>query len=539
MQSIGDSTGNGGRSRRLAAFACLLITTGCGRSVPDSPTSKSSLALPVSIDATSRNVETFCGTCHPVPPPETFPASSWREEVVRGFKLCEESGKHLDLPSQEGVVKYYLERAPKALPALREFTTDSPPDYWKPVKVADDRSRDDPPAVANVRFVHLFDDRKLDVLICEMASGQIQVLRPYESPPRYSVIAKNLFHPAHAEVVDLDGDGFKDVLVADLGSYLPTDSKLGSVIWLRANKTGGFSTIPLAFDLGRVADVQAADFDGDGDKDLVVAVFGWHKQGEILYLENRSNPADPTHPVFAPRSIDSRHGTIHVPVADLNGDGRPDFVALLGQEHETVVAFLNEGGGQFTQRTIFKAPHPAFGSSGITLVDLDHDNDLDVLLTNGDVMDAPLLRPDQGVRWLENRGDYPFREHLLATLYGAHRAVAADLDGDGDVDIAACSFLPPSLFGKTRRESQLDAIVILEQVKTGSFLRRSLETIHCDHPTCDLGDFDGDGLSDLVVGRFLDHDPQDIAEAAAPDAPTGRILLWKNTGKPVKGVTAP
>ena len=115
------------------------------------------------------------------------------------------------------------------------------------------------------------------------------------------------------------------------------------------------------------------------------------------------------------------------------------------------MAFLNVGGGRFRREVIYDAPHPAFGSSGIQLVDLDGDGDRDVLMTNGDSLDSRLLRPDHGVRWLENRGRYPFRHHHLASLYGAHRAVAADLDGDGDLDIVAASFLPGDYYGSPPR----------------------------------------------------------------------------------------
>ena len=72
-----------------------------------------------------------------------------------------------------------------------------------------------------------------------------------------------------------------------------------------------------------------------------------------------------------------------------NRDGKPDFVAAITQEHETVVAFLNEGGGRFRKETIYTAPHPAFGINGMQLVDLDGDGDLDVLLTNGDALTSP------------------------------------------------------------------------------------------------------------------------------------------------------
>src|SRR5206468_5346209 len=175
----------------------------------------------------------------------------------------------------------------------------------------------------------------------------------------------------------------------------------------------------------RVADVQAADFRGTGKLDLVVAAFGWNTTGEIYFLENQTT--DWAHPKFVKRELDVRHGGIHVPVADLNGDGKPDFVALISQEHETVVAFVNEGGGQFRRQTLYSAPHPAWGSSGIQLVDLDGDGRLDVLMTNGDVLQPPyFVKPYHGVDWLQNQGGLRFQRRHLADFPGAMRAVAAD-----------------------------------------------------------------------------------------------------------------
>src|SRR5207247_250078 len=107
----------------------------------------------------------------------------------------------------------------------------------------------------------------------------------------------------------------------------------------------------------------------------------------------------------------------------------------ISQEHETVVAFLNDGKGQFTPQTLYTAPHPAYGSTGIQLVDLDGDGKLDVLYTNGDSMEKQYLQPFHGIHWLQNEGTYPFTDHLLTSMYGVHRAVAADLTGKGKLDI--------------------------------------------------------------------------------------------------------
>jgi hypothetical protein len=255
--------------------------------------------------------------------------------------------------------------------------------------------------------------------------------------------------------------------------------------------------------------------------DLVVAVFGWRNTGEILYLENRTT--DWSKPVFVPHVLDDRHGTIHVPVCDLNKDGKPDFVALISQEHETIVAFLNEGNGRFRKETIYTAPHPAYGSSGIQLVDLNGDGNLDVLYTNGDVLDipsSPLLKPYHGIQWLENRGKYPFVHHPLAPMYGAMRAVAADFTGKGKMDVIAVSFLPEGVFPE-RKKLDLDSIIYLEQIGPGRFIRHSLEKIHCDHLTCAAGDLFGNGRIDFVTGNHLLKE-----ESAAPEA----VEIWENQG---------
>src|SRR5262249_24206263 len=175
------------------------------------------------------------------------------------------------------------------------------------------RARPPAPAVSNVTLVPLFDDRRLDVLACDLRAGLVLALKPYAPAPAWQVLGA-VPNPAHAEVVDLDGDGVKDILVANLGSAESTDRRTGSVVWLRGERDGRFTPITLLEGVGRVADVQAADFRGVGKLDLVVSVFGWRTTGEVLYLENRTT--DWSHPVFVPHVLDDRHGAIHVPVGD-------------------------------------------------------------------------------------------------------------------------------------------------------------------------------------------------------------------------------
>lgn len=486
----------------LAAGAVLIVPAVFSPPPPEPPPA----------DDLEQRVHALCGSCHAYPPPSSFPKSGWRKEVEQGYEFAFSSGRSYPLmPRFEDVVEYYQARAPERLPppAIVRATTPCPVRFDA---IGDGAGRQEY-AVSNVSLVRLYGRPGPLVLACDMKLNVVKVCRPTESPPRWDVLA-HCPHPAHAEVVDLDGDGVPDILVACLGSFLPTDDLCGSVLWLRGDRSGNFTPVPLLTGVGRVADVRAADFSGDGKLDLVVAAFGWRTTGSILLLENRTT--DWAQPKFVPKTLDDRHGAIHVPVADLNGDGKPDFVALISQEHETVVAFLNMGGGEFRKETIWTAPHPAYGSSGIDLVDLDGDGRLDVLYTNGDAFDNFLIRPDHGVRWLQNKGSYPFVHHELAAMPGVHRAVAADFTGNGRLDVLAVSFLPRSRFPE---QAGIDSVILLEQVRPGEFVRHTLESGNASHATCAIGDLFGDGRPGFVTGTFAWQESADHS-----------VTFWRNRG---------
>jgi FG-GAP-like repeat len=464
-------------------------------------------------------VQRTCAICHLLPPPEILPKSAWKRVVrdmtgliVEGTGMpASSAASALDFDFEQ-IADYYERRAPSELPS---------PVPW-PAPGADParfvRHRLDfagakgPAAVANVQLLSLTAGAPPEVVAVDMLAGLVLVGagKPGSSGLRE---VGHLASPCHVSAVDLDRDGRTDLLVADLGNPVPGDTKQGSVTWMRSRPDGTYQAIPLATGLPRVADVEAGDFDGDGDLDLVVAAFGWRKVGAILLLENQTK--DWSKPVFETHVVDTRTGAIHVPVTDLDGDGRLDFVALVAQQHETVSAFLGDGKGNFREETIDRAPHPAWGSSGIQLVDLDGDKDLDVLVTNGDMLDDFQMKPYHGIRWLENRGRFPFVPHDVAPFFGALRAQAADLDGDGDMDIVACSLVQLARTqGGPAPSRDLPSLVWLEQTAPGRFERHTLET-GGRHLSLDLGDADGDGDVDIVVANSLSGTP-------------GFVEVWEN-----------
>jgi hypothetical protein len=491
-----------------------------GRHSGSAPEPERATPLPDDIEA---QVHSFCGAaCHAYPPPDSFPRHHWRAEVERGYRFFDKSGLALTPPRLAHVIRYYEDRSPIDYPAL----STAPP--TRPLELPLERishplaSGDPRPMISHVQAVRLPAAGKaartepLSLLACDMQGGRILVLRPAEASPTWKELGR-VANPARSEVVDLDRDGVLDIVVADLGSFPPTDRRCGSVVWLRGKPDGSFQPATLLSNVGRVADVRAADFRGTGKLDLVVAVFGLHDTGEILLLENRTT--DWSKPEFAPRVIDSRHGAIHVPVADLNADGKPDFIALIAQEHEVVEAFLNDGTGEFRKQTIHSAPHPGWGSSGIELADMNNDGRLDVLYTNGDILDEPYLwKPYHGVQWLENRGDLRFEHRRIGDMFGVHHAVAAHITGNPLPDVLAVSFLPADKFAD-RGARKADAIVLFEQVAPGRFERHTLATESCDAVVCAAADLFGTGRADLVIGNY-----------SAPDS-THPVTIWKNLGR--------
>lgn len=492
------------------------------------------LALGVIVTGAGAGVETeealvqrACAGCHAVPAPDVLPRGSWKTVLYEmAGMIMGNVGAPRGAPPVpfdfdiERVVRFYETRAPEALPI---------PDSWPapgveeaarfrrhPMSPPADASPPAAPVVAHVRFLDLDGSGRLQVVAADMSAGLVLAGDPRDPVAGLRRLAR-VPNPCHLEAVDLDRDGLVDLLAADLGDVPPEDHEKGSVVWLRRRPAGAYDAVVLAAGLPRVADVQPADVDGDGDLDLIVAAFGWRTVGGVLLLENRTE--DWSAPSFVRREIDNRAGAIHVPVADFDGDGRPDFVALHAQHYETVDAFLNDGRGGFRSERLFEAPHPSWGSSGLELVDFDQDGDLDLLVTNGDMLDDFLLKPYHGIRWLENQGRLRFQERALANLPGVHRALARDVDGDGDLDVVAGAYVQFKVGeGPARSLPGQASLVWLEQEGPGRFRRHTLEQ-GAHHVTLDAADFDRDGDLDIVVGHFRTE--------GGPS-----VELWENRGAP-------
>ena len=484
----------------MFAPIAMIMIGGCspedsGRTTPRSQSGRKAVGSHLHEELRPQ-IEAFCGDCHVTPLAESFPKSDWYEEVKRGFEFYFDSGRQdLKPPTQNVVVEYYQSRAPEELVVPQAINTPSPIRFRQQPFVVDKANR--PETTPAVSFVNWTEQDDGTLWLSDMRSGRISASTINgDELWADSDIASN---PVSVRECDLNNNGIADIVIADLGSFLPEDHDKGRVIWVADYRTEFARTKNLLDQVGRIADVRMADFDGDGDTDLIAAEFGWHKTGGIHFLRNTAT--EDSEPKFKSQRLDSRSGTIQTPTVDLNGDGHMDFIAVISQEHEQIVAFINDTQGGFKKEKIHAASDPSWGSSGIQLIDFDGDNDVDILYTNGDTFDSKLAKPFHGITWLENRPE-GFEPRRIADMPGVHRALASDIDSDGDLDIVAVSMLPSRTF-KTLNSS-IGTVVWLEQTASNTFERHVLEIDRPHHTSVAVADFNADGKKEILVGNFIE-----------------------------------
>ena len=447
----------------------------------------------------------FCGDCHALPRPESYRAADWHGRVRLAYEFHARSGRiDLDPPPITAVTRWYVDRAPARLPApaLPVSSDDMTVRFEaRPVAVPPGSPA---PGTADVRWVTLADGPRL--VLADMLRGEIAAFDPCASD-RPATLLATLRHPCRVEPLPDDGG----LLVAELGSTDGFDHARGRAVHLTPSAGGGgWRATDLVAGLGRIAAVR---FRGAG-AGVVVAEFGYQRTGSLLLVPFPA--ADDAEP--APRRLDERSGAVDTVDADLDGDGRNDLVALFGQEHETVAAYLDRGNGRFERHTLWRGEDLALGSSSIDRADVDGDGDDDLLLTHGDAFDNRLVTPWHGVTWLEKRDGLAFVPRRIADLPGAYRVRAADLDGDGDTDLVVSTWLPADVDRGTMPAGPLPSLVWFEGRGGGRFIPHVLESDRHAHPALEVADFDADGDPDLAVATH----------GAGAGADGTRLTLWWN-----------
>jgi hypothetical protein len=249
------------------------------------------------------------------------------------------------------------------------------------------------------------------------------------------------FGSSSVAVGDFNGDGYADVVLANQCST--GDCKSGGSVsvllgngsgTLQAAKThssGAYTTLSVAI----------ADVNKDGKLDLVVAnqcQDSACQNGAVSVLLGNGDGSFQTAQNYA----SAGYFTNFVAVGDFNGDGNPDLVATSECQDSTcknggVSVLLGNGNGTFQTAVSYNSGGAQ--ADAVSVMDVNGDGNADLLVSN---FCQNTTNCNNGVvSSLLGRGDGTFRGPHAYSSGGqsAYSLVAADFNGDGNVDVVVAN----------------------------------------------------------------------------------------------------
>lgn len=341
------------------------------------------------------------------------------------------------------------------------------------------------------------------------------------------------------QFVDIDGDGDFDLFVQERTGELMYFENVGSatepqMVW----RTDRYQDL----DIGEWS--RFFDMDRDGDMDLLAEqVFSY-----VRYFENQGSAVDPRFVAVGDSVRDDTGAALfsdrqNIPnITDIDCDGRWDL--FLGRVDGTVTRYEEVPGAGLPRfefvtnrfqgiEIVNQIGGSMHGANSMAFADVDGDNDQDLFW--GDFFEP-------GVLFIQNSGTCQSPALATApesvqttpelTTSGFNVPVPVDLDADGDLDLVLGVL--GGAFNPNR--SVADNLYYYETAADGSRqlrTRRLIDGIDIGSESAiAVGDVDGDGDSDILLGNKLDPSFAEQAAAGQSVEQTSRMYLLENTGSP-------
>ncbi|MHB8644345.1 MAG: FG-GAP repeat domain-containing protein, partial [Thermomicrobiales bacterium] len=272
---------------------------------------------------------------------------------------------------------------------------------------------------------------------------------------------------------DLNGDGRLDIVTG-------TEHARGRIYSLLGKGDGTFFA-PVAappFTFSPFTSVIIANINGDPKPDVLVS----GTDGNVVDVLHGNGDGTFTYAISTDRIFVGSNPT-GVAVADLNGDGKLDFV-VANTDDNTMSVFFGIGGGGFTRVSPAPPITGAYGFESVAVADFNGDGKVDLAVTYGASRLSILLGDGHGTF-------IPAPGSPITVNGGNNLAVTGDFNGDGKADLAL--LLPGgSLYVLLGNGDGTFNTPIITPPPNATFWN-----------TIAVGDVNGDGKADLALGDFV------------------------------------
>ena len=299
-----------------------------------------------------------------------------------------------------------------------------------------------------------------------------------------NLITSNVDHVTDLMIIDIDGDGYKDLISGS--------SEDGKIAWYKNDGFGYFSKQKIIIEyLTNVHSVFGGDIDGDGDTDIIASVGCC----TITWFENTDGQGS----FASQKDIVTIYNPVSVVLDDIDGDGNLDIItnSLYLDSYIRIMYLKNINGlGNFSVSQIIHTYIPEKNYSVRSQVqtgDIDNDGDKDIIFTANNQMG-----------WLENVNGFSSfanNPHIVVENYIRNRfgrVKAVDIDTDGDLDIITIG-----------SENQgLEKISWYENTNgQGDFSNQNIiKSLPHGGNFIDAGDIDNDGNLDVISNSNAPYD---------------------------------
>ncbi len=272
---------------------------------------------------------------------------------------------------------------------------------------------------------------------------------------------------------DLNGDGIPDLVVVNRYD--------NTVSVLMGKGDGSFKSQVTYLTGTQPTSVAIGDFSGDGKPDLAVSNYGDNAVGVLLGNGDGTFQTEKTY--------GTGNGSSVVGVADFNGDGKLDL-AVTNYSDNTVDVLLGNGDGTFQAAM---ASTTGVQPSWLAVGDLNGDGRPDLVICDS---------ADNTISVLIGKGNGTFQPRVTyAVGYTPYSAVIADLNADGKQDVAVVN----STIDYTIIGSPTNPVSVLLGNGDGTLQSAKNYAVGNVPISITVGDFNGDGRSDLAVANRYDN----------------------------------